>query len=135
MSKTKRTLPALADKIECEAKKGDERLLATAKLLLELKCRLQAGEAGEGVKWTQWCQERFGRGKTWLYDLVAIASAPDPKKALDAYHKKNCERQKRYNEKVAERDPERAAVIKLLREIDIEYVRKVRKLICALAHV
>jgi len=132
MSKKKRTLDQLATKIELEAKKGDKRLLATAKLVRELKLRIENGEAGEGVKWTEWGHQRFGRCKTWLYDLNAIASAEDPEAALAEYHRKNSERQKDYNDRQKESDPERNSVIRLVKEIDIEHVRKVRKYIAVL---
>jgi hypothetical protein len=84
MRKKKQTLDELANKIESEAKKGDKRLLATAKLVRELKLRIEAGEAGKGVKWTEWGHQKFGRCKTWLYDLNAIASSEDPEAALAA---------------------------------------------------
>jgi len=132
MDKYEMTLDELASKIELEAKSGDARLLATAKLVRELKLRIEAGEAGEGVKWTVWGELRFGRRKTWLYDLNAIASAEDPRAAIRAFHRKNSEKQKRRNDSLIERDPERCAVINLIRQIDIEHVRKIRKLICDL---
>ena len=132
MEKYKMTLDELASKIELEAKSGDARLLTTAKLVRELKLRIEAGEAGECVKWTVWGEQRFGRRKTWLYDLNAIASAKNPKSAIRAFHRKNSERQKRRNDQLIERNPERAAVVKLVRKIDVEHVRKVRKYICDL---
>ncbi len=132
MEKYKMTLDELASKIELEANSGDTRLLATAKLVRELKRRIEAGEAGEGVKWTVWGEQRFGRKKTWLHNLNAIASAKDPRAAIRAYHRKNAEKQKRHNDQLIERNPERAAVVKLVRKIDIEHVRKVRKYICDL---
>jgi len=132
MKQHKMTLDELASKIELEAKSGDARLLATAKLVRELKLRIEGGEAGEGVKWTVWGEQRFGRKKTWLYDLNAIACAKDPKAAVKAYHLRNSEKQKRRNDRLIERNPERAAVVKLVRKIDVEHVRKVRKYICDL---
>lgn len=132
MKQYKITLDELASKVELEAKSGDARLLATARLVRELKLRIENGEAGEGVKWTVWGEQRFGRSKTWLYDLNAIARAKDPRAAIKAIHRKNAERQKRRNDRLVERNPERAAVVKLVRKIDIEHVRKVRKYICDL---
>lgn len=132
MDRYEMTLDELAEKIQLEAKSGDERLLETARLVRELKLRIEAGEAGDGVKWTEWGQQRFGHSKTWLYDLNAIASTKDPKAAIRDFHRKNCEKQKNRNDRLIERDPERSDVIKSIRAIDIEHVRKVRKFICDL---
>lgn len=122
----------LVEEIESEAKKGDEHLIAVAMLVREVKMRIESGEAGEGVKWLVWAKQNFRMSKTKLYELNTIACAKDPKAALERYRHKNREYQKRYNERASERDPERCAVIALIREIDIEHVRKVRKLICDL---
>lgn len=132
MTAIQKTLDQLANEIETNARWGDEHLLETAILVRELKLRIEAGEAGNGVKWTEWAQTRFGRGKTWLYELNAIASAKDPKAALAHYRKKNSERQKLFNERLVEQDPERCEVIKLIRKMDINHVRKVRKYLCDL---
>ena len=129
MDRQKLTLNELADVIAAQAKKGDELRLATAMLVRELKLRIEAGEAGEGVKWTEWGNQRFGRSSTWLYDLNAIASAGDPKAALREYHRKNCERQKHRNDRLVERDPDRCEVIKLIRAMEIADVHKVRRFI------
>jgi len=132
IARTTRTLEELAELIEAEGDDGDKRLLAKAQHVRELKLRIEEGEAGLGVKWAQWGMRRFGRGKTWLYEMNTIASAKNPEAALAAYHNKNSERGKRYNDRIIERNPERAAVIRLIRKMNIEQVRKIRKTIAVL---
>ena len=121
----KKTLDELIAEI-CEgAKKGDEDLLARAKLVVELRERVEAGEAGNGLKWHQWAREKFGKKATWLNELHAIGNAKDPKAALAHYRLNNCERQKRYNERRSERASDTSEwtdVIKLIRSMDAKYV-------------
>ena len=129
MTAPKKTLDELIAEIVAGAKTGNERLLATAMLMRELRLRIEAGEAGDGVKWTQWALEKFGRGKTWLNELNAIANAKDPKAAVARYCQNHGERQKRYNESHIERDPVRIEVMKMIRSLNPNQVRNVRQYI------
>jgi len=122
-----RTLDELVSEIRAEAREGDERLLATAMLVRELRHRIQAGEAGVGVKWTEWGQTKFQKGATWLNELNAIASAKDPSKALAHYRQKAAERQKRRNDRRNGAEPDRRDVIELVRSMKLDHVRKVRQ--------
>jgi hypothetical protein len=127
-----KTLSELVKEIETEANKGDEHLIATAMLVRELKNRIKAGEAGEGVKWTVWAKQNFHLSKSRLYELDIVGSSANPKATLAYYRQKNCERQKRLRERAIERDPERCAVVEFIRTTDIEHVRRIRKFIATL---
>jgi hypothetical protein len=133
MTVQSRSLAELVEEIESQADNGDEQLIATAMLVRELKKRIETGEAGIGVKWTEWANTNFGFTKTKLYELNTIAAAKDPKYALERYRRMNRERQKRSRSEADKAtDPERNAVIKLIKTIHIDKVRKVNSLIAAL---
>jgi hypothetical protein len=51
------------------------------KLLLALRARIEAGEAGQGVSWWQWYGEHFDRSRRDGQRLMALASSPDPEAA------------------------------------------------------
>jgi vacuolar-type H+-ATPase subunit I/STV1 len=132
MNEQRRSLTDLIEEIEEQSCRGDEGLIATALLVREVKHRIEAGEAGTGVKWLEWASVNFHLKKTQLYQLNHIACAKNPKQALDDYRFKQRERQKNRAERAKERDPERLAVIVLIRSMPIEKVRKVLKCIAAL---
>jgi hypothetical protein len=123
------TLDELAKEIREEANKGDERLLNAAMLLRELKHRIEAGEAGVGVKWTEWARDKFGRKKTWIRNLDLIASAKDPIAELERIRKDGCERQRKYRQSHVEYDPVRREVMKMLRSLNSNQVRNVHQYI------
>jgi hypothetical protein len=72
MATQKAPLRKLVEKIECEAKKGDEHLIAVAMLVREVKTRIEAGEAGEGVKWLAWATQNFRMSKTKLSNRIQL---------------------------------------------------------------
>jgi vacuolar-type H+-ATPase subunit I/STV1 len=127
-----KSLSELVKEIETQANKGDDHLIATAMLVRELKNRIKAGEAGEGVKWTVWAKENFRLSKSRLYELDIIGSSTNPKATLAYYRQQNRERQKRLRERAVERNPERCCVIGFIKTMDIERVRRVRKFIAIL---
>jgi hypothetical protein len=129
MSQAKKTLSELVQEIEMQSYTGDEQLIALAMLVREVKQRIEAGEAGRGVKWIEWANVNFHMKKTKLYELNHIANAKNPKHALDDYRLKQRERQKARQQRAIEKDPERVEVIKLIRSMHIEKVRKIRKYI------
>ena len=132
--KKKLTLEELVREIVKRANRGDKGLLARAMLLRELRRRIEAGEAGKGVKWFEWATQNIGLKKTQLYELQVIANHKNPKEALTRYRSINCERQKRLRDKAIERDPERLGVIAFVRRMPIEHVRKIRQYIAVLEH-
>jgi aminopeptidase N len=132
MIEPKRPLDELVKEIEQQANAGDERLIAIAMLVREVKGRIEAGEAGPGVKWFEWANHNFRLPKTRLYELNHIANAKNPRIALESYRHKNRERQKAFQARAHERDPERIAVIKYIRTMHIEKVRRIHKFIAVL---
>lgn len=133
--KKKLTLEELVREIVTRANRGDDALIATAMLFRELRSRIEAGEAGQGVKWFEWAPQNIGLKKSRLYELQVIANDKNPKEALTRYRSINCERQKRLHDKaIIERDPERLEVITFVRRMPIDHVRKVRQYIAVLEH-
>lgn len=119
----------LVSELERDTRTGDEFTLVLALRVGELKRLVKAGAVGQGVKWEAWALQNIRVSASRLYELTAIAEAPDPKKMLEFYRRKNRERQKRFLDGKTAKDPERVAVIKLIKTIDIDIVRKARKLI------
>jgi len=127
MTPTSSHILELVNEIKQRGEKGDDELIAIAKKYGELRHLIEEGAAGPGIKWFSWARNNIGLSPSRLCELQAIAEAKYPKSALEHYRRKNRERQKRYVAAQRERDPERIAVIRLIRTIDIEHVRKVRK--------
>jgi hypothetical protein len=110
-------LDILAREIETEAKKADDHVIAAAMRLAELKRRIEAGEAGQGVKWCQWAQApNLNLSWSRIFELMAIAVAKDPRVELERLRKQTRERVKNFREKQAEakqmREPDRAALVR-----------------------
>ncbi len=124
-----KTLNELAAEIRAEAHNGDERLLRAADLLRELKLRVEDGEAGVGVKWSEWAVDKFGRKRTWIRNLDLIASAQDPNAELERIRKDGCERQRKYRQTHIEYDPVRRELMKMIRSLNSNQVRNVRQYI------
>jgi hypothetical protein len=61
---------------------GNECRLEAAKLLLQLRERIEAGEEGD-ISWWEWCAANIERGRKDCEALLRLASASDSKKALD----------------------------------------------------
>src|SRR5947207_2723083 len=64
-----------------ETKAGDKRISAGLRLV-ELKQRIKAGEAGAGVKWTDYVAQHVKRSIRDCQKVMRIAAAPDPEAAL-----------------------------------------------------
>jgi hypothetical protein len=82
----KRKLKPIADVVlqfKASMCDGNYFRLKAAKLLLELRERIEAGEEGEGVEWWPWCEQHIERGRKDCEALLRIASAPDSQRAYD----------------------------------------------------
>jgi hypothetical protein len=67
---------------------GSARIQA-GRVLLELRRRVEAGEAGPGVNWWEWFEARdFGRGRKDAEKLMRIAGSDDPEAALAKEHER-----------------------------------------------
>ena len=71
-------------KIESYGKKVDNFRISAGKQLVELQARIEAGEAGKGVKWWSWYAENFkSRTKRDAQKVMALAKADDPEAAAE----------------------------------------------------
>ncbi len=88
------SLEEVAAQIVGLANEENSVVLRSAIMAAQLKRRLKAGEAGEGVKWAEWMVKHVRISKSHLYALVEIGSASDPVKALERWRCNNRERAK-----------------------------------------
>ncbi|MGA9795920.1 MAG: hypothetical protein WBQ17_10355 [Rhizomicrobium sp.] len=134
-----KSIEELACEIEARSDRSDDNIVEISMLAKQLKARVEAGEAGKGVRFLEWALVRFGRQKSQVYRLLTIANSGDPKRALEDFRVRENERQKkcrkRLLEKVAERkelpvpDPERGKLCEWAARAKIEKVRAILLLI------
>jgi hypothetical protein len=82
-------------KIEQHDKKAVDFRISAGKLLVELKGRIESGEAGKGVQWWSWYAEHFDRSRRDANRVMRLASSDDPEKAAEEDRKKAREGMKR----------------------------------------
>ena len=71
-------------KIETYGKKVEDFRTSAGKQLVELQVRIEAGEAGSGVKWWVWYAEHFkNRSRRDAQRVMALARADDPAAAAE----------------------------------------------------
>src|SRR6516225_7098388 len=64
--------------------KVDQFRISAGKQLVELQARIEAAEAGKGVKWWAWYAENFkNRTRRDAQRVMALANADDPEKAAE----------------------------------------------------
>ena len=98
----KPSIESLIQEIETRAKKADDHVVAAALRLRELRQRIEGGELGETVKWTEWARTNFRKlSPSRLYELSAIAEADDPHAELERQRRNNREKVKKFREKKA----------------------------------
>jgi hypothetical protein len=69
-------------KIKQYGEKVDQFRISAGKQLVELQARIEAGEAGKGVKWWTWYAENFkNRTRRDARKVMALARADDPEAA------------------------------------------------------
>ena len=72
------------EKIEQNNKKADEFRISAGKQLVELKARIEGGEAGTGVKWWRWYADHFkNRTRRDASRVMALARSDDPEGAAE----------------------------------------------------
>ena len=81
----------LLDADRAEVRRNQHRL-AARQLLLRLRQRIEAGEDGD-IAWWDWFEENIERSRKDGERLMRIASAEDPKAALEVVRAKNRERE------------------------------------------
>jgi hypothetical protein len=78
---------AIHEKFEV-ARRAERRAYATrivvGQMLIALRKRIEAGEAGEGVNWWKWYQDNFARTRRDAERVMALARADDPEAAHEA---------------------------------------------------
>jgi len=99
----KRFEKAQAISTEAQKKYKSARLQA-GELLLELRGRIEAGEAGR-VEWWEWYGEHFVRSRKDAEKCMALASQDDPEQAVAAEKAKNTAHQQAKREKEKEHNP------------------------------
>jgi hypothetical protein len=83
IAQTVRRIEVSFDKIKQYSEKADQYRISAGKQLVELKVRIEAGEAGKGVKWWAWYAENFNRTRRDAQRVMALANADDPEKAAE----------------------------------------------------
>ena len=91
MSEHQETLKQVVARIEASfvkiknyGDKVDQFRISAGKQLVELQARIEAGEAGKGVRWWAWYAENFkNRTRRDAQRVIALARANDPEKAAE----------------------------------------------------
>jgi hypothetical protein len=68
--------------------------IEAGKELLQLRARIEAGEAGVGVQWWQWYESKFVRSRRDAERVMALARDADPDAALERERERNREHQR-----------------------------------------
>jgi hypothetical protein len=89
-------LEIVARKIVQLARSADDHIINAALLLKEAKQRVEAGEAGKGVKWPEWAEKNIDLGETRIRELVRIAEAKDALAELERQREMTRERVERH---------------------------------------
>jgi hypothetical protein len=107
LDQTVKRIEASFAKIETYSKKvGDHRITA-GKLLVELQARIEAGEAGDGVKWWHWYAEHFkNRTRRDATKVMALARSGDPDAAAEEEREKNREAKALQRKREADEQPQ-----------------------------
>ena len=129
-----KSIEDLAREIEENTEAGDDALIATAMLVRQLKCRIEAGEAGPGVSWLTWAKARFNKRKSQLYKLITIGNAPDPRQALKDFRVRENNRQKTCRQRRENGDDERSALVKRVRQCDRTALNKISRFLTNLGY-
>jgi hypothetical protein len=66
----------------------NKKRLSAGQRLLELRARIEAGEAGD-VSWWPWAEEHIQRSRRDMEKVMAIAMAPDPEAAAETERERN----------------------------------------------
>jgi hypothetical protein len=80
---------------------GGRARLATGKMLVALRKRIEAGEAGEGVNWWRWYASKFVRSRKDAEKVMRIAQKEDPELAAEKERAEARERMARSREAAA----------------------------------
>src|SRR5262249_15694815 len=73
--------------------------LRLGEILLELRCRVESGEAGEGVKWWDWFDQNVQRSRGDAKKLLKLAASEDPEAAAEEAAQRNRKHQAKHRAK------------------------------------
>jgi hypothetical protein len=91
-------LEVLAEKITRYATEADEKTLEAAKLVVEARKRVEAGDAGD-ITWYSWAAKNIKLSMSRLRELQRIGEAEDPRKELERQRKLTQVRVENHREK------------------------------------
>ena len=90
------------DKMDAYGKKLDDHRITLGVLLNDLRARVDAGEAGKGVKWWSWYGEHFpDRSRRDAERVMRLASSDDPQAAADEERSRAREGMAAHRKKIA----------------------------------
>jgi hypothetical protein len=92
------TLGALAEKIVRYVTEADDQTIKAAKLILEARKRVEAGEAGD-TTWYEWARNNIKLSESRLRELQRIAKEEDPQEELERLREKTRKRVERHRNK------------------------------------
>jgi hypothetical protein len=119
LDQTVKRIEASFAKIESYGKKVDDFRISAGKQLVELQARIEAGEAGSGVKWWHWYAEHFkNRTRRDATKVTALARADDPDAAAEEEREKNRKSVAAHRERTAEKAAQEAAARRVLRRVE-----------------
>jgi hypothetical protein len=91
--------------MRCEKKAYSARIY-TGQLLLELRARIEAGEAGDNINWWEWHEAKFVRSRRDAEKVMALAKADDPEAAHEQEKAKAREGMRQRRAANVSRDPD-----------------------------
>jgi hypothetical protein len=74
--------------------------LAAGQMLIILRERVEAGEAGNGVEWWPWYESKFVRSRKDAEKVMALARAEDPEAAAEEARARNSEHQRQHKSRL-----------------------------------
>jgi hypothetical protein len=83
--------------VEAEQKTQSARIECGMRLL-ELRARIETGEAGK-ITWWQWYEQKFARSRADAEKVMAIASDANPQAANEAAKARNAENNRAYRQR------------------------------------
>jgi hypothetical protein len=95
------------DKIKQYSEKTDQFRISAGKQFIELKVRIEAGEAGKGVKWWAWYAANFkNRSRRDAQRVMALARSDDPGAAAEEERAKNRAAVAAHRKRAGEAEPQ-----------------------------
>jgi hypothetical protein len=79
-------------------KKGNRARLAAGTMLLNLRSRIESGEAGDGISWWAWYESKFVRSRRDAEKVMALAASDDPVAADEDEKQRNRTAQQKHRD-------------------------------------